>query len=393
MAAPSLPATDGPPLPAAAGSDVAAGKPARSSPTGWTVPTQLPMNTPVFAGRAGELAQLDALLERADNAPTVVIAAVVGGPGVGKTALAVHWGHRVGDRFPDGQIYVDLHGFDIRDPLPSSQAICSLLRSLGVPSEELPPDLHAQACLYRSLLHGRRVLILLDNARDVEQVRPLLPGTPGCMVVVTSRHQLTGLIAAEGANPLTVDLLTKTEARELMARRLGRDRVLAELSAVDEIIDRCARLPLAMAMFASRTVAGPNFPLATWAAELRDAHRALDAFGFDTSSDVRTSFSLSYHALSAEAAQLFRLFGREQTVDLVPATGAILAGIPERKARVAFGELSHAHLIVERRPGHFGTHKLLRAYAAELADMADETDRRADGSVNTKLRKVSSSTK
>ncbi len=349
----------------------------------WAVPAHLPMDTPVFAGRAGELAQLDALVERADNGPTVVVAAVGGGPGVGKTTLAVHWAHRVGDRFPDGQLYVDLRGFDQHGPLSSSQAICGLLGALGVPGEQVPPDLHTQACLYRSLLRGRRVLVLLDNARDAEQVRPLLPGTPGCLVVVTSRQQLIGLIAVEGATPLTVDLLTKTEARELMARRLGRERVLAEPAAVDEIIERCARLPLAMAMFASRAAAGPNFPLATRAAELRDTHGALAAFG-GASSAVRTSFGLSYNALGADAARLFRLFGRGPSVDLAPATAAMLAGIPERQVRVAFDELSHAHLTVERRPGFFGTHKLLRAYAAELAEMLDAPVREVD----TELRKV-----
>jgi transcriptional regulator with XRE-family HTH domain len=344
-------------------------RPARLASTGWTVPAQLPMDTPVFAGRNSELARLDALLDRAVNGPAVVVATVLGGPGVGKTALAVHWTHRVGDRFPDGQLYVDLRGFDQHGPLSSSQAIRSLLGALGLPSERLPPDLQAQACLYRSLLHGRRMLVLLDNARDVEQVRPLLPGAPGCLVVVTSRNKLTGLIAVEGAHPLTVGLLSMVEARELMARRLGRNRVLTELAAVDEIIDRCARLPLAMAVFASRAAAGPNFPLATWAAELHDAQGGLDAFSGDASSDVRTSFSLSYNALSADAAQLFRLFGRGPTVEIVPATAATLAGIPERRVRIAFGELSRAHLAVERRPGCFGTHKLLRAYATELTAM------------------------
>ena len=196
-------------------------QPAWPTSSEWAMPAHLPMDTPVFAGRTGELDQLDALLERVDSGPSVVVAALWGGPGVGKTTLAVHWAHRVRERFPDGQLYVDLRGFDQQGPLTASQAICSVLGVLGVPSEQFPADLHAQACLYRSLLHRRRVLVLLDNARDAEQVRPLLPGTPGCMVVVTSRQQLIGLIAVEGATPLTLDLLTKTEARELMTRRLG----------------------------------------------------------------------------------------------------------------------------------------------------------------------------
>ncbi|HEX4728403.1 MAG TPA: NB-ARC domain-containing protein [Jatrophihabitans sp.] len=343
-------------------------QPAWPASTEWAMPAHLPMDTPVFAGRAGEIAQLDGLLEQVDNGPTVVVAAIWGGPGVGKTTLAVHWAHRVGDHFPDGQLYVDLRGFDQNGPLTSSQVICSVLGVLGVPSEQVPADLHAQACLYRSLLHRRRVLVLLDNARDVEQVRPLLPGTPGCLVVVTSRQQLTGLIAVEGATPVPVDLLSKTEARELMARRLGTRRVLAESAAVDEIIDRCARLPLAMAVFASCAAAGPNLPLAVRAAELREANGALDASG-GASSDVRSSFTLSYNALSADAARLFRLFGRSQNaVDLTPATAALLTRIPELQVRAAFGELCRAHLTVERRPGYFSTHRLLRAYAAELAE-------------------------
>lgn len=378
-----VPATspdDDPPAPAAVdhgaraagtprnnGHATTARRPLWPASTDWAMPAHLPMDTPVFAGRTGELAQLDALLDRADHGPAVVVAAVWGGPGVGKTTLAVHWAHRVGNHFPDGQLYVDLRGFDQQGPLSPSQAICSVLGVLGVPSEQFPADLHAQACLYRSLLHRRRVLILLDNARDAEQVRPLLPGTPGCLVVVTSRQQLTGLIAVEGATPLTVDLFTKLEARDLMARRLGTERVLAESAAVDEIIDRCARLPLAMAVFASRAAAGPHFSLASQAAGLRGPRAVLDAFG-EARSEVRASFALSYNALSADAGRVFRLFGRGQSGDLTPAAATLLAGRPEPRVRAAFGELSRAHLAVERRPGHFGTHRLLRAYAAELAE-------------------------
>jgi hypothetical protein len=339
---------------------------ARIMSTGWAVPAQLPMDTAVFAGRERELAQLDALLESAAGGPAVVVAALLGGPGVGKTALAVHWAHRVGGHFPDGQLYVDLRGFDRDQPLSPSEAVGSLLGALGVPNVRVPRDLHAQAGLYRSLMHGRRVLVLLDNARDVEQVRPLLPGAPGSVVVVTSRHRLTGLIAVEGAHPVSVGLLPPREARELMARRLGRERVVAEPAAVNEIIDRCAHLPLALALFASRATTGPGFPLTTWAKELRDAPGALDAFNGDPISNLRTSFSLSYNALSTEAARLFRLFGCSPTTDLNPATAATMTNISERKARAAFDELTHAHLTTEHHLGRYQTHRLLRAYAAEL---------------------------
>ena len=211
-----------------------------------------------------------------------------GTAGVGKTALAVHWAHRVADRFPDGQLYVNLRGFDPTGAVVTpAEAVRGFLDALGVPPERIPADLPAQVGLYRSLLAGRRMLVVLDNARDAEQVRPLLPGSPAAWSLVTSRNQLAGLVAAEGAQPLTLDLLTAAEARQLLARRLGADRVAAEPEAVDEIIERCARLPLALAVVAARAAAHPTFPLATLAAELREAPRPLDAFDGGDAGDRR----------------------------------------------------------------------------------------------------------
>jgi hypothetical protein len=213
------------------------------------VPRQLPAAVAHFAGRVGELATLSGLLRgRADTGGTVVISAVSGTAGVGKTALAVYWAHQVAARFPDGQLYVNLRGFDptgaVMEP---AEAVRRFLDALGVPPERIPADLDAQAALYRSQLAGRRMLVVLDNARDTAQVRRLLPGAPTCLVLVTSRNQLSGLVAADGAHPITLDLLTPGEARELLARRLGADRVGAEPEAVEEIITYCVRLPLALA--------------------------------------------------------------------------------------------------------------------------------------------------
>jgi predicted ATPase len=213
-----------------------------------------------FAGRAGELATLTGLVRKpGGTGGTVVISAMSGTAGVGKTALAVWWAHQVADRFPDGQLYVNLRGFDptgsVMDP---AEAVRRFLDALQVPPERIPVDLDAQAALYRSQLAGKRMLVVLDNARDSAQVRPLLPGSPTCLVLVTSRNQLTSLIAAAGVHPITLDLLTDDEAQQLLARRLGADRVAAEPAAVAEIITRCAHLPLALALVTARAAIRPH---------------------------------------------------------------------------------------------------------------------------------------
>ena len=244
---------------------------------GAPVPAQLPSAVTGFAGRGDELARLDAVVAGAAGADpaspaAVVISAVSGTAGVGKTALAVHWAHRVAARFPDGQLYVNLRGFDPSgQALDPAEAVRGFLDAFGVPAGRIPAGLPAQSGLYRSLLAGKRVLVVLDNARDAGQVRPLLPGSPGSLAIVTSRNQLTSLVATEGACPLTLDLLTTAEARDLLARRLGTGRVAAEPSAVDDIITRCARLPLALAVTAARAATQPDFPLTALAAELREA--------------------------------------------------------------------------------------------------------------------------
>ncbi|MFH8774525.1 AfsR/SARP family transcriptional regulator [Streptomyces sp. NPDC017958] len=349
------------------------------------VPAQLPHDLPTFTGRHTELAEvLGSLAGDAEHAETVLISALGGMAGVGKTTLAVHWAHRVADRYPDGQLYIDLRGFApagaITDP---GEALRGFLDALGVPPERIPQGLDAQAALYRSVLSGRRVLVLLDNARDAEQVRPLLPGAPGCLTIVTSRDELTGLVAVHGARSLTLRPFDTGQARAFLTGRLGAERIAAEPAAVDAIITRCAGLPLALACVAARAALRPHFPLAAVAAELREAHGSLDAFTRpDTSADVATVFSWSVGAVSAEAARLFRLLALHPGPDVSPAAAAALAGLPLRQVRPLLAELSGVHLVNEPAPGRYAFHDLLRAHAAELlqahhgeAERQEATDR------------------
>jgi DNA-binding SARP family transcriptional activator len=338
------------------------------------VPAQLPPALSAFAGRGTELASLDALLPGpAAESAAMIIAALSGTAGVGKTTLAVHWAHRVSARFPGGQLYVNLKGFDPGgEALDPSEAVRGFLEAFGMPITRIPADLPGRAGLYRSLLAGKRVLVVLDNARDVGQVRPLLPGSPGCMALVTSRNHLTGLVATEGAHPLTLDLLPAADARDLLIRRLGARRVASEPAAADDIIDGCARLPLALSIAAARAADSPSFPLAVFATELREATRALDPFdGSDHAADVRTVFSWSYRALSAAAAQLFRLLGLHPGPDTGLAAAASLAGIEPDQVRAQLAELTRAHLLAEQSPGRYAFHDLLRSYAAEQAQAHD----------------------
>jgi DNA-binding SARP family transcriptional activator/tetratricopeptide (TPR) repeat protein len=339
-------------------------------------PAQLPRDIPQFTGRDEELDQLSAV--NRDGGGRVVL--IVGTAGVGKTALALHWAHQARDRFPDGQLHVNLRGFDpTRPAMEPAEALRGFLEALGVPPGQVPASVEAQSALHRTLLQDRRVLVLLDNARDAEQVRPLLPGSATCQVVVTSRSSLSGLVAELGAQPLRLDVLAPHEARRLLISRLGVDRVAAEPEAVDEIIHTCARLPLALAIVAARGVAQPRFPLAALANQLRVSTDGLDVFVDDDElTDVRAVISWSYEALGAEAARLFRLMAVHPGPDVTTPAAASLLGIPVAAARPAMLALSRAHLVEERRPGRFGFHDLLRAYAAETAARTDgEGERRA----------------
>ncbi|MFI2347935.1 AfsR/SARP family transcriptional regulator [Streptomyces sp. NPDC019443] len=343
------------------------------SPKGeLAVPAQLPADLAVFVGRETQLAEATRLVPGG----TVVISAIAGMAGVGKTVFAVHWARQIAHLFPDGQICLDLRGFDPDGvPVPPERALRTVLESLGVPPQSLPRDPSVLAAHYRTLIADRQILLLLDNARDAEQVRPLLPGAPGSLVIITSRNRLAGLIAKDGALPLHLDVLSPAEARDLLARRLGHRRVAAEPEAVDEIIELCARLPLALAVTAARAAVQPAFPLAAVVDELCDSRGRLDAFSdLDAAVDVRAVFSWSYHALTPDAARLFRLLAVHPGPDISLRAAASLAGLSVQQVRRLLAELTQAHLVDERTPGRFASHDLLRAYAGELAETVDDPE-------------------
>jgi DNA-binding SARP family transcriptional activator/tetratricopeptide (TPR) repeat protein len=334
------------------------------------VPRQLPAAPAHFAGRQRELRSLTWWLDAGTAAGQAVILAVGGTAGVGKTALALHWAHQVQHRFPDGQLYVNLRGFDASSaPVAPADAISLLLESLDMPAGRVSPRLDARAGLYRSLLAGRRMLIVLDNARDEAQVRPLLPGSPTCVVLVTGRSQLAGLVAAEGARPLTLGVLSETEARQLLASHLGTERVAAEATEVAALTALCARLPLALAITAARAALRPGFPLASLTAGLRDVRQRLDWLDAgDQAADVRAVFSWSYRLLGEPAARMFRLLGAHPGPDISAAAAASLAAVSRQTAAAALSELIRANLLQEQAPGRFALHDLLHAYAADLGD-------------------------
>jgi DNA-binding SARP family transcriptional activator/tetratricopeptide (TPR) repeat protein len=345
-----------------------------------TIPTRLPPDLPGFSGRAAPWAVMRAVLPPDEQeAPEAgLVSVVTGTAGVGKTAFAVHCAHRLAARFPDGQIYLDLRGFDpLGPPVTTSQALGMVLDALGVPAADQPDDEHAQAALWRSVLADRRILLLLDNARDSRQVRPLLPGTPGSMVIVTSRSQLCGLITRDGARVVQLEPMGAEEARDLLVRRLGVARILAEPEAVTQIIESSAGLPLALALIAARAATRPAFPLAATASELRDTPVRLDAFSHtDSTLDLRTVFSCSYRALTPAAARLFRLLACHVGLDVTLPCAAALSGSPAREVRPLLAELTEANLVTQHQPGRYAPHDLLRSYAAELGREVDPDDER-----------------
>lgn len=362
--------------PVQAGTDVGARTSQRR-----VVPAQLPHHIPDFTGREAELDRLDALLDQDGSGErnAVVITVITGTAGIGKSALALYWAHRVRDLFPDGQLYVNLRGFGpAGSAIEPAEAIHGFLEAFAVPSERMPLDVDDRAALYRSIVADLRVLVVLDNARDVDQVRSLLPGSPGCAVVVTSRNRLTSLVASDGARPVELDLLPDAEARRLVSSRLGEDRVASEPASVDEIIKACAGLPLALVVAASNAVMNSRLPLSALAGELRKTEGRLDVLGAgDQYTDVRAVFSWSYRALNPQTARLFRLLGVHAGPDIALPAAASLAGVPPAQARRELAALVHAHLVTEWAPGRFVMHDLLREYANELSMIHDSAaDRR-----------------
>lgn len=337
-------------------------------------PAQLPADVVGFTDRASHLKELDQLLPGDATG-----AAIAGTAGIGKTALAVHWGQRVRHHFPDGQLYVNLRGFDPEgSPARPAEVLLGFLEALDVPPPRVPVGLAARSALYRSLLADRRMLVVLDNARDADQVRPLLPGSRRCLAVITSRTILAGLVAAEGARPVVLDVFDSVEAQHMLAVRLGRERLAAEPEAVEEIVARCAALPLALAVVAARAATHPGYPLAALAAELR-AGSDLDALsGDDPATDVRVVFSWSYRQLSEPAQRLFRLLGLLPGPDITVPAAASLAGLPTGRTRTLLAELTGACLVTAQTPGRYAFHDLLRAYASELAHSRDTAEERHD---------------
>lgn len=350
-----------------------------AQPPAWTrplvAPAQLPTAPGVLVGRDAAHAALGASLADLSSGPVAWV--VSGAAGVGKSAFAARWCQDVADRFPDGQLFVNLRGFDpAGSPLSPAVALRALLAGLGVSAEHVPSRLEEMVGVYRSLLAGLRVLVLLDNARDVDQVAPLLPASAGSLAVVTSRHELSTLAVTHGTRPLSLDLLDAEEARAVFGAHLDPGRLEAEPDAMAGILARCGGLPLALAVAGARAASGPRTSLADLAAEL--AGSSLDGLTLGhPSTDVRAVLSWSYDALSPEAARTYRLMGLHPGPEIgVPAL-ASMAGVDERSIRASVDELVRASLVTKRRPGRVVLHDLVSAHAAETAEVlgADEVAR------------------
>jgi DNA-binding SARP family transcriptional activator len=343
-----------------------------------SIPAQLPAAPALFVGRADILGRAMTLLPAPGDDHSSVVGLIGGMAGTGKTTLALHWAHQVADRFEDGQLYADLRGFDpAREPSDAAEVLEQFLLALGMTASAMPTDLDARAGALRTLLSGRRMLMVLDNARDFEQVKPLLPGTSGCLVIVTSRNTLSGLLAATGAQYLHLGLLDGPEAYEFLIGRLGPARVGAEPEAVRAIVQHCGRLPLALAIVAARANLHPDFALADIAAQLQAASGSLEGFvGVDPAADVRAVFSWSYRALNPTAARAFRLLALHPGPDFGIAGVTALLGANRPQAHRALSELTAARLVIEQAPGRYVTHDLVHAYADELVLDAESADER-----------------
>jgi DNA-binding SARP family transcriptional activator/Tfp pilus assembly protein PilF len=346
------------------------GPPSAPEPTAWAEPQQLPPTVRHFTGRHAELAALTRMSgsHASGRGPAVVIPAISGTAGVGKTALAVHWAHLAAERFPDGQLYVNLRGYDPGEPMAATDALAGFLRALGVRGAEIPPEIDERAALYRSMLAGRRMLVLLDNARSADQLRPLLPGTAGCVAVVTSRDSLPGLVARDGAERLELDPLPLADAVEVLRTGIGA-RVAAEQEAAETLARQCSMLPLALRLAAELAAAHPAVPLAELVAELADQRQLLDRLdaGGDARTAVRAVFSWSVRYLDADYARAFWLLGLHPGDDYDRYAAAALTGGSLERAGLVLEQLALAHLIQPISPSRYGMHDLLRAYAREMA--------------------------
>jgi DNA-binding SARP family transcriptional activator/tetratricopeptide (TPR) repeat protein len=364
-------------------------EPARPRTNSTIIPAQLPADVTAFVGRGSQLELLDRAMESAgqDGRRTgpVIISAIAGTPGVGKTALAVHWAHLVRDRFPDGQLHVDLRGYSAGLPRRPIDALTTFLNALEVPPDQIPVDVESAAALYRTLLSDRRMLILLDNAAGPDQVRPLLPGSPGCLVLITSRDRLAGLVARESASLITLDVLTGAEAEDLLAGIIGHRRTSAEPAATADLAAACARLPLALRIAAASLVSQPHRGIADYVAALRAGNRlATLQIENDDQAAVRAAFDQSYATLGPDARLMFRRLGLVPGKDVTAAAAGALAGDDLRDdpadpaaADRVLDRLAAAHLVRRGPTGRVSFHDLLRSYAAEMAVAEDGPGERA----------------
>ncbi|MFJ5036128.1 ATP-binding protein [Streptomyces sp. NPDC088560] len=340
-----------------------------------TVPRQLPPDLRAFQGREAVMAQVEQLTAEAGERPVHTLITAVGGmAGIGKTSLAVHWAHRVADRFPHGQLYVNLRGFDpSADPAAPGEALAGFLTALGVPVRSIPDSTEERSAVFRQRTSGRRLIVVLDNARDSEQVRPLLPRSAGCLTLITSRNHLIGLAATDEAHLIDLDLWTDEEALEALAARMGPERVAAEPTSAAQLVDLCGRLPLAVAILAAHLAAEPSLPLRVAADELVQAHSRLDAFiTDDPRTDVRAVFSQSYQALDPAAARFFRHLAVIPGPVLSAEAAASAVGEPMSKARGLLRTLTAASLLTRDAEGRYVLHDLIRAHASDLLHQEQE---------------------
>jgi DNA-binding SARP family transcriptional activator/tetratricopeptide (TPR) repeat protein len=344
-----------------------------------TAPAQLPHTVGDFVGRAPELSRLNAAATGRDpHGAAGAVAVVVGSAGVGKTTLALHWAHHVRPQFPDGLLYLDLQGFGPDQPTDTGRALGLLLISLGLPAGDLPTDRDARMALYRTLTADRRVLIVLDNARDAGQVRPLLPSSATSFTLVTSRSRLTSLVATQAPVVITVDPFSRRDSLRMLGSRIGADRVAAEPVAAERIVAACGGLPLALAVAAAR-IQEAGFGLRTLADDLADERRHLDVLNAgDLAGEVRAVISWSYGALPAETRRLFRLTAIHPGPDLTVASMSRLSGLEERATEELLRALTRSSLLAERVPGRYAMHSLLRAYAAEMIEGEDTAAERRE---------------
>lgn len=359
----------------------------RTEPDAGRIPRQLPGDVRGFVNRVTELERLDAVLtEQAGQAHAISVLVLDGTAGAGKTSLAVHWAHRIRDQFPDGQLYVNLRGYDAGAPIRAADALDQFLRAFSIRTDEIPAELQSKAALYRSLVADRRLLIVLDNAATVGQVRPLLPGSSSCLVLVTSRSRLRGLAVREGARHVPVDPLSETDAVDLVQAVTNGYRVNDEPGELRELTRLCAQLPLALRIAAERAASRPRMPLAELIQDLRDESALWDALSTEDdeeASAVRTVFAWSYRALPAGTARLFRLLGLHPGPEFSVEAAAAMAASNVRDVRSVLHTLTGAHLLEETGRDRYQFHDLLRLYALDQAhqDESEQDQQAAVGRV------------